>query len=526
VYRVALPGCDCHIKHNRLMDVRAWLRELLRPAKALIEYRRARAIGQRGVPTIVPVAVGTRATWAGPGESFIITLSLQGAVPLLDVLMYQLPSWRPRAQMQFRQRLAGALGRFLAHVHRAGVLHHDLHLGNLLFRPGPDGNPEFYLIDLHAVQIGPPLDWPAIRDNLVIFNRLFTLRAQRSDRLRFWHSYVRCQWPDLPRAVVADRARDLERRSQASNELFWRHRARRCLTANRYFRRLRSATAAGFALADVERGVLDAFLADPDYPFRQPGVKLLKDSRSSTVAEFEISVNGVRRPVIYKRFRVTVAHDPWLAFLRQPPALRSWSAGHALRDRGLPTPAPLLVLHRRRRGLYREGYLLTDKVPNAVDLRAAAARLLALPAATARCRLRGLIDRLAMLVRDLHERGLGHRDLKAANILVQDQAGAPDGPRLGPVFFGDDGPLWLIDLAGVSRQRKISRNRRVQNLARIHASFYSHPGLTRSDKLRFLRAYLRWGLRGRAGWKRWWQQIEQATQAKIARNVRKGRCLA
>jgi hypothetical protein len=34
---------------------------------------------------------------------------------------------------------------------------------------------------------------------------------------------------------------------------------------------------------------------------------------------------------------------------------------------------------------------------------------------------------------------------------------------------------------------------------------------------------MQWGLFGKTGWKIWWQDIERATRAKIARNVRKGR---
>jgi hypothetical protein len=351
------------------------------------------------------------------------------------------------------------------------------------------------------------------------------LNAQRSDRLRFWHSYARCQWPDLSAHILAERARDLESRSQSSNALFWRRRDPRCLTTNRYFRRVRSTAALGFALADVDRSVVEELLADPDAPFNQPGVKLLKDSRSSTVAEFELQVGGVRRAVVYKRFRVTASSDPWLALLRRPAALRSWLAGHGLRDRGLPTPCPLVVLHRRRKGLRREGYLLVDKVPDAVDLHRAMARLQELPAATRRSELRRLIDQVTRLVRDLHDRHVSHRDLKAANILVQTRPGIPEGPALGPAYFGSQGPLWLIDLVGVTRQRRLARSRRVQNLARLHASFCRHPAITRTDKLRFLRTYLRWGLRGRAGWKRWWQQIEEATAEKIARNRGNGRVL-
>ncbi len=239
---------------------------------------------------------------------------------------------------------------------------------------------------------------------------------------------------------------------------------------------------------------------------------LLKDSRSSTVAEFDLSVNGTPRRVIWKRFRLTSRGDPFVALLRRTPALRSWVHGHGLRERCLPTPRPLLVLHRRRHGLAQEGYLLTEKVSDAEELSRHVGGLGSLPDAERRRRLRGLLEQVARLVRELHRRQLGHRDLKAANVLVQRT---------------DSGPaLWLIDLVGVTCHRALSRRQRVRNLTRLHASFHCHPLLTRTDRLRFLRTYLGWGLYGKQGWKVWWRALGTATSRKVAKNARNGRVLS
>jgi hypothetical protein len=189
------------------------------------------------------------------------------------------------------------------------------------------------------------------------------------------------------------------------------------------------------------------------------------------------------------------------------------------------------VWHRQRHGLRREGYLLTEKVPDALDLLAFLDRLESRPWAERRDVLRRLIDQVAGLIRLLHARHLSHRDLKAANLLVSTERWAVSAKgvkELGApadLLEGSNPQVWFIDLVGVRRHAKLRRRRRLQNLARLHASFHQHSALTRTDKLRFLRVYLCWGLRGRRGWKRWWRQIEQATQAKVERNLRKGRPL-
>ena len=128
-------------------------------------------------------------------------------------------------------------------------------------------------------------------------------------------------------------------------------------------------------------------------------------------------------------------------------------------------------------------------------------------------RKRESIEKLAHLIRKFHERFLLQRDLKAANILVSESLDSSD------VDFT------FIDLVGVRSARSSSRQR-IQNLARLDASFLANPLITRTDKLRFLRTYLCWGLRGRANWKEWWIQVTQATQCKQVRNARRGRPLS
>jgi tRNA A-37 threonylcarbamoyl transferase component Bud32 len=514
VYRVLLPGLDFHLKHYRLMDLRARVRQMIRPAKARMEGVRARAVAERGIPTVTPIAYGRRA-----GETFLITRTLDGVQPLNAFLEQVLPGLPPGRQARLRQTLARELGVLIAGMHRSGIIHRDLHPANLLVRVGAGDGLRLFVIDLHGVRLGAPLWWPARRDNLVIFNRWFVLRAARTDRLRFWRAYVKYTEPPAvngqrapQRALERERARELERCTRRSNHEFWRRRDRRCLVSNRYYRRVASSTAAGLAVRDLDLATLSTLLAKPDEPFNRPGARLLKDSRSATVAEFTVPDGAGTRAVIYKRFRVTAWSDPWTALVRRSPALRSWVAGHGLRERCLPTARPLLVLHRRRAGLAFEGYLLAEKIEGARELQAWLARLDGMPTDRRQRLVRERIEQVARLVRQLHWSHLAHRDLKSANILVEDD------------LRGEIGPAWLIDLVGVTNHRRVPRSRRVQNVARLHASF-RHGALTRADKLRFLRTYLQWGLFGQGGWKTWWREIERATEAKIARNTRSGRPL-
>jgi hypothetical protein len=256
------------------------------------------------------------------------------------------------------------------------------------------------------------------------------------------------------------------------------------------------------AVRDLEPAVAAGFAADPDAPFAAPDAQLLKASRSATVCVVPVPTPDGLLPMVYKRFRVTHHTDYLAALFRPTPARRSWENGHALIDRGLPTPRPWLVLHRRRWGVPGVGYLLCDLVPDARNLHDA------VRAADPLEKVR-VVEVLARWVRLLHDRGVSHRDLKAANILIR-----PDG---GCTF---------IDLVGVRTSRRVSVGVRVRDIARLNASFIVNPDVTWRDRMRFLQTYFLRGLKGWGDWKGWWRRVAAATAAKVRRNERRNRPLA
>jgi len=343
-----------------------------------------------------------------------------------------------------------------------------------------------------------------------VFNRYFVLRAGRADRFRFWRAYqaIAAGAVSVPPALAA---RQIEQLTERSNSRFWKARDARSLRSNRYYATIRSHSLCGHVVRDFDPAALAPLLADPDAPFCRADVRVLKDSPSSRVVDFPIVAEGATRRIVYKRFCVRDRRDPWLSFVRRSAALRSWVFGQGLRERHLPTPRPLAVWHRSRNGTSRDGYLLTEHVDHAVDLHGFVKRAASLGSVGGPIELRRRADALARLLRDLHQRGLSHRDLKASNVLT---GAVANDPR-----------FWFIDLVGVRRHRRLGRPRKVQNLARLNASFLRHPLVTRTVRVRFLLMYINAGLHGTAGWKDWWRAVAAATEAKRAKNKKNGRPL-
>ena len=488
VFRVRWLGVDFHVKHYR-PDGRERLRQWVRPPKAQSEYQRGLELLARGVPTLEPLA------WGRDGlHSYLVTRTLPGAVTLLEEL---------QRRGEIPRQLPERLGRFLARCHAAGVCHADLHPGNLLLTP--DGC--LYLIDLHLAQVGPPLDARATQANLVVLDRWFALRASGWQRLRAWKAY------QSARPEIALDPRELAQATTASLRLFVRELDQRCRGKGRHFARIPGGLRASILAAEVVTELqqqADALLDAPDAP-------VLKRSASSTVIEIERPLQGKPTPLILKRVDATRWTDSLTRWVRADAVTRSWRMGHALALRGLPTPRCLAVWH-----VGATGYLLQEKVPQPRHLK----RYLAELPADAVSRKREMLHQVGRLLRRLHEWGIQHRDLKAANLLVSPAratlgARGLEAPRL------DGGEhLWLVDLVGARIGRRLTQERRQRDLARLAASFVHEPGISRTDRLRVLLSYRNQAFCGRGDWKGWWRRIQALVWAKQQRNHRLGRTLS
>lgn len=545
VYRAELDEGAVYVKHYLVPGIRAKIRQWLRRGKGRNEGQRTRYLNTLGVPTITPVALGEQRKRTLLFENYLITHAIPETVSLDIFLERRLPDWPEDRQASVRRNLATSLAVMTARLHDAGFYHLDFHPGNILVQVGEDDEPRLAIIDLDGLRVtrsfwqfwedfarllkihfdarslSKPLTWPESRRNLALLNHYFWLRSERSDRYRFLRTYLQAREAPAPPPVL-EFARGIEDATREWAERLWRRWGKRCQKSNKYFTTASGPRTWSVASRELDSATLRDLLQDPDAPFRQEGTILLKHSRTTTVAETTMIVGGQPTRVIYKRFNKKKWIDPFLTYFRPSRAWQAWQAAQHLASRAIPTPRNLAFIARLRefpRDLFwylpHETYLVTVKEENAVDLiNYVRNTLAALDPEGRRARINRLNLALARLLRTLHERSLSHRDLKAANILVQ---GDPST---------SDFRLSLIDLVGVRLMHPLPRHRQVQNLARLHVSLANVPGRTRTDALRFLRAYLEWGLSPRNDWKQLWRDVDASGDSKRNRNMRRGRVLS
>ena len=514
VYRADLPEGVVFVKHYKVPTWRELLRQWFRRGKGRNEAKRAATLAEIGVTTIEPIALGEQRRRRFLFENYLITAEVPGTLPLDHFLESNLEKIPEPRRGAIRRAIARRLADLTARLHDAGFLHQDFHPGNLLVRVGPGDSVALAIIDLDALRRKRRVSWSAATANLALLNHYFWLRADRTDRRRFLRDYLAARSGPTPE--TGRLARRVEAATRTWAERLWVRWGRRCQGSNKYFVEARGPGVRAVASRRLDTGALRDLVADPDAPFRDPSATVLKSSRTTLVAEVLMPIDGVSRPVIYKKFHRKKRLDPLLTLARPTRAWRAWQAGCHLESRGLPTPSNLACLERRGPAvlgrLPRESYLATIRADPAITLEEFAHQVLpSLEPGPRRVAIRRMARALGRLIRNLHDRSVSQRDLKAANVLVE---GDPlsERPRLS-----------LIDLVGVEVRHPLPRGRRVQNLARLALSLVGSGAASRTDALRFLRAY---APPGGTTWKSLWRAVERRGLRKRRQNARRDRPLS
>lgn len=145
------------------------------------EYFAIRHLALAHVPSMHPVAFGTRGANPATRHSFLITEELAPTLSL-DV------AW-PGCDAARRQGLAREVGRMTRAMHAAGINHRDLYLCHFLLHTDVD-RPSLSLIDLHRAQIRPqvPRRWRD-KDLAALYFSALETGVSRHDLLRFLRVY-------------------------------------------------------------------------------------------------------------------------------------------------------------------------------------------------------------------------------------------------------------------------------------------------------------------------------------------------
>ena len=529
VWRAPLEGRTFYVKYYRTNGFGSIARGVLRGPACRAEWNSGIYALNAGIAAVEPAGCAAAILRDGQKQSLIVTEAVESAQPLNRYWLAICADDDAARRREDAQQLIDLLAEMIARAHQAGFEHMDMHAANILVQPISRRRYRTMFVDLHSARMDVPLGARAVVRNLAQLNQWFRRHASAAQRLRFLRSYLR--WRNeyeqsfehaRPLPLSFDRlVRALMREADSHAERLWAQRDRRVRRNGRYFSRIKlpggwrgsvfTRCKQPLAESRASRMTLDRAwwtrqLANPLRWFDREKTDLCKNSHSATVARAVLEHESGNLPLIVKRplsrnWRRAIAQR-----LTQSRSMRGWKTGHAMIHRDIAAARPLAVLERRIGPLVLDNILITEAVPGAVDLETDLRREHAerSPREWSRYK-REMCELLVRHVRRLQERGFVHRDCKAANILVVKH------PAL---------KLLWIDFDGVRRSGGTpSLPNVLRALMRLHVSLLDSPGLTRTDRLRFLKSFVACFGSDPNAWRSAWRKIDRLAELKIAKRA-------
>lgn len=188
-----------------------------------------------------------------------------------------------------------------------------------------------------------------------------------------------------------------------------------------------------------------------------------------------LSLNGDDL-IFVKRYKMQSLGET-LKYLFFTPKIKSeWKNILFFHQKGLPTVTPVAMGIKKQGLLLKDSLLVTKYIPHCLTLKEIFGGH-SLPHLQIRITLtekRELIQKLAWLIRTIHEKGIFYRDLHAGNILLKKES-------------SDKFEFFFVDLHKAWYLRKVPYLARIRDLAQLKNSI----DCSHADQIRFLKTYAR-----------------------------------
>jgi lipopolysaccharide heptosyltransferase I len=210
----------------------------------------------------------------------------------------------------------------------------------------------------------------------------------------------------------------------------------------------------------------------------------LKVEGRNRVAVKNLTIADTNLKVVIKRHWPESGLRQFFRSLRSGKALRNFKTALKLQSLGIPVAAPLAALQKKIGPLTCQSIYITRYLENSCDLCTFCRQALSKPVlsevggtAVDRLALRKhLSNQLAFILTTLHKNNLWHRDSKATNFLVTQQAEAKY-------------KVLLVDMDGIKPYRLRRESRQLRSLWQLGASLMSVSAVNRTDYFRTFTTY-------------------------------------
>lgn len=264
----------------------------------------------------------------------------------------------------------------------------------------------------------------------------------------------------------------------------------------------------------LEEGAVE-YLKKLPSNLNQPGILKIKDSRTTSLFKIVItekppefvtqpdSLTEIREfTICVKRYNYQNFFYALKTLFRKSRGKKVWEKAQILLNLQVSIPYPLAYLERRNFGLLKESLFVTTWIDNAFSLEQFFENNFKEIFKGAHLKEKHhFINQVAHYLKNIHDLGIFHRDLKSKNILVKTQ--------------DKQYHFYLLDLDSLKIKRNLSYKNRLKDLARLNMSFLNTRILSKSNRLRFLINYLEGNPQANTLKKIYWRKIVKETENKL-----------
>ncbi|MGR3179225.1 MAG: lipopolysaccharide kinase InaA family protein [Candidatus Anammoxibacter sp.] len=475
-------------------------------SKAEREWRNGCEILKMGVSAGEPVAYGEKMRGFVVSDNFLMVKAIPESIPISDILSGTV--FQNESGFKEKREILRRLSVFIIKLHKNGILHKDLHAGNILVNAGildsqrsdplisdsktnnlsndlKNTETGFSIIDLHDVRCKRALSLNTKLKNLASNLYSLTKYCSRPQVLFVMKEYLNICLKDQSEKHTIKHVNNLiihfKRRHMLS-------RSKRCLKNSSGFSvksyknidDLMRASYRVYFRKSYNNGIINAAIKIHNESKKLHPDHVIKDTPRVSVTAFRITdnvdngdeksfdgticVKEHKNPGVFRQIREAVLASR---------GKKAWYAANGFVVRKQATPMSIALVEIRKWGLLKSSLVISEYIEQATLVYIYVSNCLSTSAGVTR--KRNFIEAFARSFKNIHKEGIFHADLKGGNILVKE--------------IGETGwEFFYLDLDRVSFKKSVTKYEIIKNLTQLNASLPNEFSF--SDRMRFYKNYL------------------------------------
>lgn len=454
-----------YIKQYTVKNNLEAIKSLVSISKAKREWNKGNLLLKNNLLTAEPVAAGEKRCFGMLKESYIISRTIPGSMPLKERLVdtQQLSAeYRPINKNTLLRKFIS----FIKMIHEHGFFHGELHAENILV----DKNDyTFYLIDVGRIKFRKRLpESRKIYDLARFFYSVLDICAN-NEIAELIDNYISntltAKDKEIFHKSVFDEIYKIKRR-------LWNGRTKKCLKDNTVFK----ITTYGRYTINMRRewdvNMLVDLINEHILSFKKKSDNVIKSSLKTGVTRVRVS-NEKTKSVCIKEYRYPSFLKRFLRSFISSPARKAWFAAHGILALNFLTPQPIALIEEKKFSMLKKSFLIMEDISDFLPSYKYISEKFSCYDKVTVEKKQMFVSRLAASLRQFHDSGVYHSDLKGSNIMITE--------------LPDTWNIFYIDLDRVYFNKRITLKKKIKNLTQLNASMPNC--ITYTDRLRFYRTY-------------------------------------